>query len=271
MTVLRGNLDLPDGTAPNPASVRVRLSGAQGRPVLGYRISNGHEVGGEVVLTYANGGIAADGTWQVDLAPTSDISPEGSLFRVHRVLPDGAQYVTFHTVPATGGPYEAYTQEDDPLGTVAPSALSAHAAKRGIGGHVPEGGTNGQLLSRDTNPANPLGTLWVTGSGGGGGGTITSVNGQTGPAVLLNAGHVGADPANTASGLLALFTQLSIVPLEYSDVTNEYSAPAAVATLGLAIGSFRKRWWIGPVLPKNSTGVLSTAWEEGDLYTFTGT
>ena len=37
------------------------------------------------------------------------------------------------------------------------------------------------------------------GGGGGGGGTITSVNGDVGPAVVLDAADVGADPVGTAS------------------------------------------------------------------------
>jgi len=141
---------------------------------------------------------------------------------------------------------------------------------------------HGRTLVASEIPFTPTGTLASTNvqsaiaeaateGGGGGAGTITSVNGDIGPSVELTAGEVGADPAGTATGLVAMFTQLSIVPLEYNDLTDEYSAPPAVAALGLSISSFRKRWWIGAVLPKDSTGTLSTAWEEGDLYTFTGT
>jgi hypothetical protein len=178
-----GNFDLPDGGAPYPAQVRVRLAGAQGLPILGIQISTGREIVGETVLTQADG-IEADGSWSVPLVGQGDISPEGTTWRIERRLPSGIEYVTFHTVPVTGGPYAAYTLEDDPLGAIASSALSAHAAKRGIGGHIPEGGADGYVLTRDTDPSNQFGVLWAAGGGGGGGGAVDSVNGQAGTVVL---------------------------------------------------------------------------------------
>jgi hypothetical protein len=179
-----GNFDLPDGEAPYPSQVRVRLAGAQGLPILGIQISTGHELVGETLLTL-NDGIDSEGAWSIPLVGQDDISPEGTTWRIERQLPSGVTHVTFHTVPVTGGPYAAYTLEDDPLGNIAPSALSAHAAKRGIGGHIPEGGVDGYVLTRDTDPNNAFGVLWAAGGGGGGGG-VTSVNGDAGPDVSLS-------------------------------------------------------------------------------------
>lgn len=57
-------------------------------------------------------------------------------------------------------------------------------------------GTTGQVFIRDTS--SPNGGAW--GASGGGGGGVTSVNGDTGPAVVLTAADVGAMP-DTPLGL----------------------------------------------------------------------
>jgi hypothetical protein len=201
MTTMTGNLDLPGGDAPVPVEVRIRLAGAQGRPVLGTQISTGVEIAGELVLTVGDG-IDVDGVWTATgLVGNADISPGGTTYRVERRVAGVVTHVTFHTVPTTGGPYAAYTLEDDPLGEITPSALSAHAATRGIGGHIPEGGVDGYVLTRDTDPGNAFGVLWTAGGGGGGGG-VTSVNGDAGPDVDLSPGDLNP-PAPLASDYTA--------------------------------------------------------------------
>lgn len=134
MTIIYEDLDKPDDTGPWPAEVRIRLAGAQGRPVLGRKISTGGTIVGETLLSTANGGIDASGVWALDLWPTSDISPGGTTWRIERRIPDCQEFVTYVTAPITGGPYEASTREDDPLGEITPSALASHAADLALHG-----------------------------------------------------------------------------------------------------------------------------------------
>lgn len=129
MTVIFEDLDLPGipGGTPWPAEVRIRLAGAQGRPVLGRTVSTNKAIVGELLLSTANGGITDAGYWEADLHPNSDIQPEGTTYLVTRKI-GCVEFSSYLTVPITGGPYEAFTREDDPLGEITPSALSAHAS-----------------------------------------------------------------------------------------------------------------------------------------------
>jgi hypothetical protein len=125
MTTVYEDLDLPDGGAPWPASVTVRLAGAQGRPVLGRAITTQRAILGETILR-TGAGINNAGVWELDLWPNSDIVPAGTTWYVERRV--GCQvFSSYLTVPVTGGPFEATTLEDDPLGTITPSALGHHA------------------------------------------------------------------------------------------------------------------------------------------------
>lgn len=157
MTVVFEDLDLPDSSTPWPAQVRVRLAGAQGRPVLGRRLSTGSAIVGETVLSTGNG-INNAGYWALDLPAQSDISPGGTTWRIERHVPGGGclPFVSFITVPITGGPYEASTLEDDPLGEITPSALANHAADLLLHG----GGIEVAFASIST-------AVTVTGTGGG--------------------------------------------------------------------------------------------------------
>lgn len=156
MTIIYEDLDLPiAGGTPYPAEVRIRLAGAQGRPVLGKKISQAGTVAGEVLLSTANGGISSTGYWEADLWPNSDLSPGGTTYLVTRKVGCDA-FATFISVPVTGGPYEASTREDDPLGEITPSALAAHAGDLALHG----GGI--QIDYKEV-----VTTVVVTGSGGG--------------------------------------------------------------------------------------------------------
>lgn len=131
MTIVFEDLDLPDGGTPN-AYVEVRLAGGGGRPIAGRRVSAGTLITGTTYLR--NGaGIDSAGVWQLDLVPNSDILPAGTTWYIRRVI-GCDEYISYISVPITGGPFEAFTIEDDPLGTIAPSALAAHESRLDLHG-----------------------------------------------------------------------------------------------------------------------------------------
>ena len=151
------DLDLPSGGTPYPAEVRIRLAGAQGRPIAGRRVATNTRIVGETILTQPNGGINAGGVWSFDFAPNTDIDPPGTTWYVERNVPLVCDpYISFLSVPATGGPWEAFLLEDDPLGEITQSALAAHAARVDLHG----GGIEVAFAARDSN-------VVVTGTSGG--------------------------------------------------------------------------------------------------------
>lgn len=157
MTVITEDLDLPDTTTPYPAAVRIFLAGAQGRPIVGHRVSTDTTIVGEIRLTRENGGINAAGVWMADLAPNADILPSGTTWYVQRLVPGCVDPEPLYlTVPVTGGPYSPFEVEDDPLGTIPPSALFGHAADIDLHG----GGI--ELDYKELTTA-----ITVTGTGGG--------------------------------------------------------------------------------------------------------
>jgi hypothetical protein len=93
---------------------------------MGKVVSTGQKIVGEELLRNGDG-IDSSGIWSLDLPGNADIQPEGTTWYVRRQV--GCHvYESYLNVPVTGGPFEAFTQEDDPLGTITPSALSAHAS-----------------------------------------------------------------------------------------------------------------------------------------------
>lgn len=230
MTTVYEDLDLPDTTTPWPAEVRVRLAGAQGRPVLGRKVSTGGTIVGETLLSTANGGINNSGFWELDLHPNSDIIPLGTTWRVYRAVPACQSFVTFLTVPVTGGPYEASTLEDDPLGEITPSALSTHAGDVDLHG----GGIEIAFASISS-------TVTVTGSAGGlitgeVAGLLVTIPDLARPIYLL--GHIPGiqppgGPAEASFGIYpqgspGIFAQLDGVPVPDMDTTTaRYADPFA--------------------------------------------
>jgi len=131
MTIVFEDLDLPSGALPL-ADVRVRLAGGGGRPVLGKVISTGKKIVGEDRLRLGEG-IDSSGMWSLDLPANTDISPAGTTWFVRRQV--GCYvYESYLSVPITGGPFEAFLLEDDPLGTITPSALAAHGSDLSLHG-----------------------------------------------------------------------------------------------------------------------------------------
>lgn len=220
--IIYEDLDLPNTATPWPAQVRIRLAGAQGRPVLGRSVALGTTIAGELLLSTGNG-ISNAGVWSADLIPNSDILPAGTTYRVERFVPGCQSYVSFIQVPVTGGPYTASSVEDDPLGSITPSALAMHAADAALHG----GGI-------ELDAAFISDSVTITGTGGGlfnalVPGLIVTVPDLARPVYLF--GHVPAirpasDAPTTASfGIYpqdnpGLFAALDGVPIPDYNTTN---------------------------------------------------
>ncbi len=173
--------------------------------------------------------------------------------------------------------------------------LDGHEALQGLGSHLPSGGTTGQVTTRTVD-----GVAWQDPTSGG---AVDSVNGQTG-VVALDAADVGADPSGTAAGAVAghaddygsgahlptggtegqylvkgagvetawqsaavdlnAFAAACVVTVSYDEGTSAYVPPASLSGLGLSLASFHRRIWVGPTLPKDTTG--GATWAEHDFY-----
>jgi hypothetical protein len=155
MTVVKEQLGQPGPGTPWPLEVIIRLAGPGGRPVLGKVISTGETIVSERRLRSGDG-INNSGYWELDLEPNSDIKPDGTTWFLERRAASCTVYESFITVPITGGPFDAFYLEDDPLGTITPSALSAHASDQTLHG----GGIQVDFKYIQT-------ATIVTGSGGG--------------------------------------------------------------------------------------------------------
>ena len=221
MTTIYEDLDLPNTATPWPAQVRIRLAGAQGRPVLGRSVTLNTTIVGELVLSTGTGFYNA-GVWPAELVPDSDILPSGTTYRVERFFPGCQSYVSFIQVPVTGGPYTASSVEDDPLGSITPSALAMHAADVTLHG----GGI-------ELDAAFISSTVTVTGTGGGlfsaaVAGLIVTVPDLARPVYLI--GHIPAiqppgGPAEASFGIYpqantGIFAQLDGVPVPDMDTVT---------------------------------------------------
>lgn len=132
MPIVYEDLDLPAGGSPN-AEVRITLVGAGGRPIAGRVQSTGKTVVGTTILTYDNGGINSAGIWSAGLVSNTDILPANTTYLIEREVGCNVPQI-FVSVPASGGPFEASTIEDDPLNAIEPSVLSQHGADLALHG-----------------------------------------------------------------------------------------------------------------------------------------
>lgn len=209
--------------AANPQRVEMKatLVDVTGKPAVGYVSS----VPGEVVKPVPI--VAdADGDWTVDLtANPSIVSDVGdTLWAIQEGRKaDGTPINTYVVVPATGGPYWAGNIRADLSDTITGGGTVVYLP----GPAGPAGATGSQGIQGETGPAGPAGAAGADGEsayqtwldagntgteadflaslvgpqgvpGPAGDSLVTSVNGQQG-AVVLNAGHVGADPAGSAA------------------------------------------------------------------------
>lgn len=195
MTTVSETLDLPGGSTPTGLRVLVELAGTAGRPLpAGYATTeDGHTIVGRYTITPNE-----MGEWTVDLVPNDQILPAGTAWRI--ILngdPRISHEPRFVNVPASGGPHQVVDLLVDPPAAVAPAALALHVAQRGPAGHLPDGSPDDGDVP--TWHADTGEVLWAPGVGA----VVRSVNGDSGPHVVLSATDVGADAAGTAAGLVA--------------------------------------------------------------------
>jgi hypothetical protein len=154
--IVNGKMVTATGGSPDTASVTISLVDAQGRFTGGFDATDDREVVGLVRVPVGN-----DGTWTVDLTPTSLItSPAGGvLYRVDERVQLGASATYYISVPASGGPYWVGDIQVPLPGTPDRPALYLPLA----GGEM-----TGPLVLDDGSPA--ASEQWVMDNGGGGGG-----------------------------------------------------------------------------------------------------
>jgi hypothetical protein len=154
--IVNGKMVTATGGSPDTASVTISLVDAQGRFTGGFDATDDREVVGLVRVPVGN-----DGTWTVDLTPTSLItSPAGGvLYRVDERVQLGASATYYISVPASGGPYWVGDIQVPLPGTPDRPALYLPLA----GGEM-----TGVLVLDDGSPA--ASEQWVMDNGGGGGG-----------------------------------------------------------------------------------------------------
>jgi hypothetical protein len=98
VTVITEDLDIPGGTGLT-CQVEVVLVSSARVPVTGYT-SGGQTIAGRNVVVPST-----SGSWQLDLAPNTSITPSGTLYRRIVHTPRGVVADATFDVPATGGPY----------------------------------------------------------------------------------------------------------------------------------------------------------------------
>jgi hypothetical protein len=136
---------------------------------------------------------------------------EGSVASVYRVtlpsgetadftLPAGVDPIDLTVLRATGVINADWT--DELLSTAIANNPDLKGPPGDPGPEGPAGPAGPEGVEGPVGPAGPAGPVGPEGPPGTGGG-VESVNGDTGPAVILTAAEVGADPAGTAAGLVA--------------------------------------------------------------------
>lgn len=136
-----------------------------------------------------------DGVWSANLQPNDSITPAGTVWaRVQSI--GGVESTSYAVVPEDGGTLNW----EDLLAEAPSSALVAHAALRGLGGHLPDTAEDGQVPVFNED----LG-IWEAGDveGGPGGGGVETVNGEEPDGngnVQLSAADVGAASTGALAG-----------------------------------------------------------------------
>jgi hypothetical protein len=120
------NIDLPGTGAPR-GLVEIELWGA-GRPTIGRNVSDGSLIAGRKQIVTDDAG-----QWSADLVPNTDITPENTTYRCRRFI-DCEVFTSYLNVPASGGPYEAFTIGEDAMNEIPASALAAHSADLALHG-----------------------------------------------------------------------------------------------------------------------------------------
>jgi len=109
----------------------------------GVRVEDAHVNGDPVapITVYTD---AEDADWEQDLDPNADITPAGTVWcRVQSR--GGEESAQFALVPDEAGPLNWVDLIVDAPGSILPSEFAVHAAKRGLGGHLPDTAEDGEV------------------------------------------------------------------------------------------------------------------------------
>lgn len=120
------DLNLPGGGAPS-GLVEVELFAA-GRPTVGRNMNDGSLIAGKATVQPD-----ASGIWSLDLVPNSDIAPANTTYRVVRYI-NCESFTSYLSVPASGGPYDAFLIGDDAMNEIPASVLAQHSADLALHG-----------------------------------------------------------------------------------------------------------------------------------------
>lgn len=237
MPVVSGVTRDPSNTA--QGNVRVTITLNVGAPMPGF--VGGATISGVYTTITPDSGDNI-GAWSTNLTPNSTITPAGTYYLVVETWPDGTRNRYTLVVPDDDGPYTvdevlAAMPAGQPIPRAAVEAkgdlIVGYAP--GMPGRLPAG-SDGQVLTRD--PDAPLGVKWATPSSDGGSGVPDG--GTTGQVLAKNsstdgdadwktltASDVGADPAGSAAAATSSALQKA------SNLSDVASASAARANLGL--------------------------------------
>lgn len=145
MTTVTENFDLPAGVDPSRAVVDVQLFSAAGVPLReAFDTAAQKTIVGRrtVVLDGASSGSSAVGSWSLDLAANSTLTPTGTVWGRTVHGPQLDTITSYATVPSTGGPYRWDQILDDPPAALESSALTTHKAAQSTHGWTVSGSTN---------------------------------------------------------------------------------------------------------------------------------
>jgi hypothetical protein len=127
------------------------------KPVVGL-----HQPTNILVTSFTTHTVGASGCWSLDLPPNSEIEPANTVYRLMRddICKDGREdYITFISVPATGGPYLAWD-----LQVPAPGPFPTWIGNLTVGNQLIVNGVNltPTPLSSLPDPSLPLsGAEWL--------------------------------------------------------------------------------------------------------------
>lgn len=138
MATITELLDLPAGGTPDGATVSIELVGAKGLPVEGF-------VTGTATIIGRLAPTVTAGAWSAVLVANDSITPSGTVYKRTVKPRAGKSFADYFEVPTGSDTHTLYSCLTEVPASIATStyaaleqALAAHAASRGLGGHLPD-------------------------------------------------------------------------------------------------------------------------------------